>query len=53
MSEDIDKRVLRKYEIREKLGKGVRGSAFYLACCCAPRSFISTLVTTLNIICMA
>lgn len=24
MSEDIDKRVLRKYEIREKLGKGVR-----------------------------
>jgi hypothetical protein len=24
MSEEIDKRVLRKYEIREKLGKGVR-----------------------------
>lgn len=24
MSEDIDKRVLRKYEIRQKLGKGVR-----------------------------
>lgn len=27
MSEDIDKRVLRKYEIREKLGKGVRACA--------------------------
>lgn len=27
MSEDIDKRVLRKYEIREKLGKGVRARA--------------------------
>ena len=30
MSEDIDKHVLRKYEIVSKLGKGVLASSLYL-----------------------
>ena len=32
MSEDIDKHVLRKYEIVSKLGKGVLASSFYWIC---------------------